>query len=177
MTDRCAATLRAWRAPTHDQAELRVAFLDHLASRDDGWSRACPGAHLTASTLVCDPVGRRVLLTLHRRLGRWLQTGGHLEPADADLEAAALREAREESGLGGLSLDPAPLRLSRHEVPCGPWRPTYHLDVQYLVRSPPTPPLVSEESVDVRWFDHDELPEVDASVHELVAAAAVRLDW
>ena len=74
-----------------------------------------------------------VLLTLHARLGRWLQTGGHIESTDATLEAAAAREAHEESGLADLSLEPSPLLLSKHEVPCGTVRPTYHLDVQYLV--------------------------------------------
>ncbi len=74
-----------------------------------------------------------MLLTLHARLGRWLQTGGHIEATDPSLEAAAEREACEESGLTDLALDPSPLLLSKHEVPCGPVRPTYHLDVQYLV--------------------------------------------
>lgn len=40
----------------------------------------------------------RVLLVHHRRLGRWLPLGGHIE-LDEDPEAAALREAKEESGL------------------------------------------------------------------------------
>ncbi|MCW2809812.1 MAG: hypothetical protein JWP61_270 [Friedmanniella sp.] len=118
-----------------------------------------------------------MLLVLHGRLRRWLQTGGHLEDADASLEAAALREATEESGLAGLELDPDPLLLSRHEVPCGPVRPTFHLDVQYLVRAEGAPPVVSEESLDVRWFGLDDLPAVDPSVRDLVAAAAGRLAW
>ena len=106
-----------------------------------------------------------VLLTLHARLGRWLQTGGHIESTDTTLEAAATREAREESGLTDLSLEPSPLLLSKHEVPCGPVEPTYHLDVQYLVLANHlVSPAVGEESIDVRWFAHDQLPEVDHSV-------------
>ena len=42
-----------------------------------------------------------MLLTLHRKVGRWLQLGGHCEPADTTLAGAALREATEESGLPG----------------------------------------------------------------------------
>jgi 8-oxo-dGTP pyrophosphatase MutT (NUDIX family) len=119
-----------------------------------------------------------VLLTMHARLGRWLQTGGHIESTDPTLEAAAAREAAEESGLVDLSLEPSPLLLSKHEVPCGPARPTYHLDVQYLVlANHPVSPGVGEESVDVRWFAHDQLPEVDDSVAALVRAARVRLGW
>jgi 8-oxo-dGTP pyrophosphatase MutT (NUDIX family) len=116
-----------------------------------------------------------VLLTLHAKLGRWLQTGGHIEAADADLEAAALREAQEESGLSGLVLDPEPLLLSRHEVPCGPVRPCFHLDVQYLIRTPSAaPPSFGAESTDVRWFRVDALPDIDDSVRELVVAALRR---
>jgi 8-oxo-dGTP pyrophosphatase MutT (NUDIX family) len=119
-----------------------------------------------------------VLLTLHARLGRWLQTGGHIESTDPTLEAAAAREAREESGLEDLSLEPSPLLLSKHEVPCGTVRPTYHLDVQYLVLAHQLlSPDFGDESLAVRWFAHDQLPEVDDSVRALVRAAAVRLGW
>jgi 8-oxo-dGTP pyrophosphatase MutT (NUDIX family) len=119
-----------------------------------------------------------VLLTLHARLERWLQTGGHIEATDPTLQAAATREAAEESGLAELSLDPSPLLLSKHEVPCGPVRPTYHLDVQYLVLvNRLVTPCASVESSDVRWFAHDQLPEVDHSVLALVQAASVRLGW
>jgi 8-oxo-dGTP pyrophosphatase MutT (NUDIX family) len=119
-----------------------------------------------------------VLLTLHTRIGRWLQTGGHIESTDATLEAAAVREAEEESGLDDLSLHPNPLLLSKHEVLCGQVRPTYHLDVQYLVLADHlVSPSIGAESRDVQWFAHDQLPGVDNSVVALVAAARVRLGW
>jgi 8-oxo-dGTP pyrophosphatase MutT (NUDIX family) len=119
-----------------------------------------------------------VLLTLHARIGRWLQTGGHLEPDDASLEAAAAREAAEESGLADLRLDPVPLLLSRHQVTCGGVREAFHLDVQYLLTaSHASAPTVTAESEAVQWFDQDRLPEVDQSVQDLVAAAATRLSW
>jgi 8-oxo-dGTP pyrophosphatase MutT (NUDIX family) len=173
----CLRTLRAWQPPDPGQDQLRLDYLDHLAGRADGWSRHCPGVHLTASSLICTPSEGKVLLTLHARLGRWLQTGGHLESSDADLAAAALREATEESGLDRLLASDDPLLLSRHEVLCG-GVPTLHLDVQYLVITDlAAKPTFATESLDVRWFDHDQLPEVDQSVTALVAAAAGRLGW
>jgi 8-oxo-dGTP pyrophosphatase MutT (NUDIX family) len=180
LSSRCRDVLDGWTAPDAAQSELRVLFLDHLATRPDGWSRSCTGAHLTASSLICSAADGKVLLTLHAKLGRWLQTGGHIEAADPDLPAAALREAAEESGLPELQLelDPEPLLLSRHEVPCGVVRPTFHLDVQFLVRAvAAVPPVVGAESLDVRWFDHDRLPGTDDSVRELVVAAGRRLGW
>lgn len=173
LTTACRQTLAGWTAPDAEQELLRQQYLQHLADRDRGWARECAGAHLTASALIWVPGA--VLLTLHAKLGKWLQTGGHLEPADASLEAAALREATEESGLSGLELDPTPLLLSRHEVPCGPVRPCHHLDVQYLVRAPRRDdPIFGEESHDVAWFGPDALPEVDDSVRALVAAGVRR---
>ncbi len=170
--------MKAWWAPNAEQDQLRLHYLDHLAKRADGWSRACLGAHLTASSLICAAAEGKVLLTLHARIRRWLQTGGHIESTDPTLEAAAVREAHEESGLTDLSLEPGPLLLSKHEVPCGPIRPTYHLDVQYLVLAHQLlSPDFGDESLDVRWFPHDQLPAVDDSVEALVRAAAVRLGW
>jgi 8-oxo-dGTP pyrophosphatase MutT (NUDIX family) len=168
----CRRTLTDWRAPNEDQEQLRELYLDHLLSHEHGWARECAGAHLTASSLICAPTQAQVLLVLHARIGRWLQTGGHIEGADASLEAAALREAREESGLDDLRLQPTPLLLSRHLVPCGTVQPTFHLDVQFLVLAPSTAePVISPESLDVRWFAVDRLPPVDDSVRALVAAA------
>ncbi|GAA2108046.1 NUDIX hydrolase [Microlunatus panaciterrae] len=172
----CLNVLTRWQPPGPEQAELRRDYLAHLEARPAGWSRECAGAHLTASSLICSLDVSQVLLTLHARLGRWLQTGGHLESTDRSLEDAALREAREESGLHNLQLDPRPLLLSRHEVPCGLVRPTFHLDVQFLVVADPAlTPSVSAESTDVRWFSREELPPIDDSVAQLIQAASTRL--
>jgi 8-oxo-dGTP pyrophosphatase MutT (NUDIX family) len=120
---------------------------------------------------------KKVLLTLHARIGRWLQTGGHLEPGDQTLQAASLREAAEESGLEGLAIEPDPLLLSRHRVLCS-GAPTLHLDVQFLVIAEECRvPAFGNESLDVQWFRHDQLRGVDDSVSSLAAAAGRRLGW
>ncbi|MFH9711839.1 NUDIX hydrolase [Streptomyces luteogriseus] len=158
-----------------DQAELRQAYLDHLAEHPDGLWKACHAGHITASALVIDPVGGRVLLTLHKKLRMWLQMGGHCEPGDASLADAALREATEESGVPGLSLLPGgPVRLDRHPIP----PPCHcHFDVQYAVVAPPDAVhAISDESLDVRWFGYDEVDDVaDESVVRLLEATRARL--
>ncbi|WP_035798172.1 NUDIX hydrolase [Kitasatospora mediocidica] len=172
--------LRDWSTADAGQDRLRHDYLDHLADHPDGLWRSCLPAHITASAVVVDPQAGRVLLTLHPKVGIWLQTGGHCEPGDPTLAAAALREATEESGIAGLALlesdgVPLPVKLDRHQVRCtGKDRPeNTHLDVQYVAVAPPgAQELISEESLDLRWFDYDRLPELtDESLRALVAAA------
>ncbi|OEV00431.1 MULTISPECIES: NUDIX hydrolase [Streptomyces] len=167
--------LTRWRSQDGDpaQEELREEYLRHLADRPDGMWKACSAGHITASAMVVDPRKNRVLLTLHRKLGRWLQMGGHCEPEDTTLAGAALREATEESGIPGLSLLPGgPLRLDRHRTPCA-----WHLDVQYAALAPEgAVAAISEESLDLRWFGFEEVAGVeDESVVRLarLSAAAV----
>lgn len=147
-------------------------WLDALRS-PDALRRDHAPAHLTASAVVLEPTGRQVLLVLHRKVGRWLQPGGHVDEGDHSLAAAALREATEETGVAGLLVDPAPLLLDRHPAPCGV---EHHLDVQFLVRAPgAVPPVVSEESLDVRWWPVDRLPEPRVDLDRLLAAGLARL--
>jgi 8-oxo-dGTP pyrophosphatase MutT (NUDIX family) len=166
------AVLSAWDHPEPQQRVIRDEYLAFLRQHPDAMSRECRIGHLTSSSLVMDERRTRVLLTLHPKVGRWLQLGGHNEVGDASVRAAARREAIEESGISDVTLSALPLRLDRHPVPCGR-QMSVHLDVQYLALVPVGARAVrSEESDDLRWFELDALPEpLDASVRALIDTA------
>jgi 8-oxo-dGTP pyrophosphatase MutT (NUDIX family) len=110
-----------------------LRLVDELAQP---FSRDEPSAHFTASAFVVDEAGARTCLVEHVTLGGLLQPGGHLEESDETLEAAALREAREETALE-LTLHPGaprPFDVDIHEIPAlGEHAKHMHLDVRYLL--------------------------------------------
>lgn len=174
LTADIRGVLDRWRAPDDDQEALRGLFAAFAAAHSQPGVRSCAPDHVTASALVVSAEGERVVLVLHPKFGRWLQTGGHCEATDSSLAAAALREATEETGIAGLVIDPEPVLLSRHLVRCH--RGGHHLDVQYVAVAPAgAEPVCSAESDAIGWFGVDDLPaDTDASVRSLVAAAMAR---
>lgn len=126
------------------------------------FSRAQAPAHFTASAVVVDPTGTRVVLVHHGKLKRWLQPGGHAEVGDGQkLEATALREAREETGCQ-VRLHPSaprPLDVDVHGIPARKEEPGHlHLDVRYLVVGENPEALAHDpsESLGARWMGWDE---------------------
>ena len=180
--------LTGWIAPDAEQEALRRAYLEHLAAHPGACAKAGPPAHLTASALVVDAAGSATALVLHGKARQWFQPGGHLEAQDADLAAGALREAREETGLSRLRIDPVPLRLDRHGLGTAFGRCREHLDVQFLVVADGAEGVAdgaaagaaseeitgSAESLDVRGWPLEEVPDAH-SVGHLARAARARL--
>lgn len=157
-------SLTRWEACDPEQDSLRHAYLAFLAAADTACLRACAAGHLTASAIVFDSTGSHVLLTLHPRVGKWVQLGGHCEPNDDSIVAAAGREAAEESGIDDLRVLDGIVRLHTHPITCSLGIPTRHLDVQFAAVAPPVSdgslPAIecSSESVDLRWWPIDDLP-------------------
>ncbi len=125
--------------------EQFVQYLDHL---DHPFLERADRVHVTGSALVVGDKG--VVLHMHKRLGLWLQPGGHIEPGETPWDGA-LREAAEETGLPVSFVGDAP-HLVHVDVHPGPRKHT-HLDLRYLITAPPVAPRPPEgESQDVRWF-------------------------
>ena len=154
---------------TDDREEAdRIAMLRLAAELEAPTSREQARAHFTASAMVIDAECARVCLVEHAKLGRLLQPGGHIEPSDESPEAAAVREAREETHL---ELDfhpdaPRPFDLDIHAIPERPGEPAhFHLDIRYLLVG------AGEPCAGAAWYAFGEAG--DGSVARLTAKAAV----
>ena len=176
VRDSAISILTGWRPADPAQDSLRHAVLAFVQGRPDACRRECVAGHVTASALVLDHTGSRVLLTLHPRLGRWVQLGGHCDDDDADVVAAALREATEESGVDGLRIEPGLAAVHVHPVTCSLGVPTRHLDLQFVAHAPAGAQIaISDESDDLRWWPADALPDgTDHALAYLVARATAR---
>lgn len=159
--------LARYRATFPDEAAVADRIAALAAAHPDCLLRTCAPGHVTASAFIVDPTGRRFLLTHHKKLGRWLQLGGHVDGESHPLQAA-LREAREESGMQDFAVLPVagvagmPLDLDVHVIPARATEPAHeHHDVRFLLQAQPGQEIVcSDESHALRWFDLAELERV-----------------
>ncbi|MEV8252968.1 NUDIX domain-containing protein [Rhodoglobus sp. NPDC076762] len=143
--------------PSSPTRESYLAFV--RAGGADSLTRDGGAEHVTASCFVFSPDFDHVLLCFHRKGQFWVQFGGHLEPQDASVADAALREAREESGIADLTLhSDAIVDLDRHELHGG-FSCAAHWDVGFVaLAAADVDVAVSDESEAVRWFSTTALP-------------------
>lgn len=159
-------------SPSEEEQESYAKILRFVSEELQCFERTCIPGHITGSAWILDSSGDRALLTHHKKLGLWLQLGGHAD-GDSDVRSVALREAREESGIEAIEfVRPGIFDVDVHWIPERRTDPGhYHYDVRFLLRvSDPTAELqVSEESHALRWITAPELAglEVDQSVRRM----------
>lgn len=165
------AELAAYACRWPQEADCAAQFATLLDDDHDPFVRGRLAGHFTASSWLVDRTGSRVLLTHHRKLKRWLQLGGHAD-GDRDLPQVALREAQEESGLGGLRVERDLFDIDRHWIPeRGDVPGHWHYDARYVVHAGVEENyVVGDESLDLAWRGIAAIaddPHADASLRRM----------
>jgi 8-oxo-dGTP pyrophosphatase MutT (NUDIX family) len=163
--------LDAYAARWPGEAATIALFAELLGDAENPFLRERLAGHFTASCWLVDGAGARTLLTHHKKLGLWLQLGGHAD-GERDLRIAALKEAGEESGLADLRIEDAIFDLDRHRIPEHKGVPAHwHYDVRYVIQAQGSESyVVGDESHDLAWRDIETLAgdaSADASVRRM----------
>ena len=154
-------------APAVVERALVLARSGNPTDRD----RFFPG-HFTASGFVVSPDGSSLLLIHHRRLGRWLQPGGHIDPGDISPIAAAAREVTEETGVAVEAILADLIDLDIHPIPSRAPEPAHeHFDLRFAFRALDERIVADDEVHEAIWVPWDDLDSyaVDDSVTRATA--------
>ena len=150
----------------------------------DPFDRAhyAPG-HVTASAFVVDRARAKVLLILHGKLERWLQPGGHIEPEDRSVVAAAQREVLEETGLTVAADGCELLDVDVHQIPARKDQPAHeHFDVRFVFERTRGEARAGSDARHVRWVPIRKLldctePELPSDESVLRALRKLQARW
>jgi 8-oxo-dGTP pyrophosphatase MutT (NUDIX family) len=148
--------LQLYRTPYEEESAFIADFAE-LTEDPLAYKRERLEGHFTASAWIVNQKRTHTLLTLHRKLGRWLQLGGHAD-GNENLIEVALKEAEEESGLTSLKLvDSTIFDLDKHIIPERPHvKEHFHYDVRYIFEAEINEPLImSDESISLAWITFD----------------------
>ena len=162
MVEQLKKQIAAYVPRNEQEAADQRMMLTFMERNPDCLLRSNLAAHFSASGWIVNKRRDRVLLCYHKLYDSWSWTGGHAD-GESDLEAVALREAQEETGVHAVSVYPGKiyslecLYVMGHEkrgayVPCH-----IHMNLTYLLEADEEETLVvnQEENCGVRWFDHD----------------------
>lgn len=144
-----------------EEQEILRRMITFVRTRHDCFDRKNPLGHITGSAWIVNDSVDAVVLLHHKKLGAWLQPGGHAD-GESDIARVAMQEAREETGIEGLSflkVDPEVYDLDIHPIPARPSRGRrpaegvhFHYDVRFRLHASDGAPLaVSDESHSVKW--------------------------
>lgn len=164
--------LDEYRPDDAHENQARLAITEFVKNNPDCFLREHEAGHLTASAWLLSPCSQKVLLTHHKKIGAWIQLGGHAD-GDLDLKKVALKEAYEESGIPNIvALQPGIFDVDIHwigehkNVP-GHW----HYDVRFLLQAPHLDFVVSNESLALAWVAINHLA-TDPEARETLARMA-----
>jgi 8-oxo-dGTP pyrophosphatase MutT (NUDIX family) len=135
-----------------DQKKLSNTITQFVSSNTSCFLRENQNGHVTGSCWILDPKEKDVLLTHHKKIGDWLQLGGHAD-GDGNILRVALREAEEESGIKGIiALDEKIFDVDIHRILKHKHiAEHYHYDIRFIFKAPHRNFYVSNESHALAW--------------------------
>jgi len=151
--------LEKYESRHSEEADVVERFRSFVAENPDCFERSLQIGHITGSAWIISESGKETLLTHHRKLDIWVQTGGHAD-GECDVLAVAMKEAEEEAGLDSIEAVSSEIfDLDVHTIPARKSDPEHlHYDVRFAIRQTGKRDfVVSEESHDLAWVPLDEL--------------------
>lgn len=151
--------IRRYEPLSQTEKKSKNQIVNFLVNNEDNYLRTNSKGHLTASAWVINNNKDKVLLHYHKSLDKWIQLGGHLEKEEL-IQEAALREAREESGLNSISIvDDKIFDLDVHKIPSTDKQAEhFHYDLRILMEADSEEELKkSSESKSLKWIDLQEV--------------------
>jgi 8-oxo-dGTP pyrophosphatase MutT (NUDIX family) len=149
--------LNSYQTSLEDEKMMHQHTIDFVSSTPDCFLREHPHGHITASVWIVNPSYTKILMTLHSKIGIWLQPGGHCD-GDTDVYASAVRELEEETGLSDYMVLNSIFDIDVHEIAPYKNEPAHlHFDTRFLAIADDSQDIIiSEESKDLKWFSLDE---------------------
>lgn len=163
MKNEIYSLLENYQTNYEKEQEHKLNMLSILQSRDDVLFETSKLGHFTASVWVLNHDKTKVLLTLHAKLNRWFQLGGHIERSDKTFLDACLREAQEESGIQNIAADGAfVIDIDIHPIPENPKTAAHlHYDITLcLIADKHAETVLSKESTKLEWIPISEVKSI-----------------
>jgi 8-oxo-dGTP pyrophosphatase MutT (NUDIX family) len=148
-----------------EETQFKHQMVEFIQQNPDCFERSLLIGHITGSAWIVDKSRQFTLLTHHRKLDKWFQTGGHCD-GDSDVLNVAMKEAMEETGLTDIqSISNEIFDIDIHEIPERKGVPSHlHYDVRFLFEADINEPLiVSSESSDLAWIEISKVSELNDS--------------
>lgn len=149
--------VRKYKPANQVEKGYKKQIINFLINNKANYLRANAKGHLTVSAWIINYQREQALLHHHKSLDKWIQLGGHLKSSEL-IKDAALREAREESGLNTLSIvEQKIFDLDIHKIPAAKNEAEhYHYDIRFLLEADSNEKLIkSRESIKLNWIDLD----------------------
>lgn len=148
-----------------EETQFKLQMIEFVNQNPGCFERSLLIGHITGSAWIVDKSRQFTLLTHHRKLDKWFQTGGHCD-GDSDVLNVAIKEAMEETGLTDIqAISPNIFDIDIHEIPERKGVPTHlHYDVRFLLEADMNEPLIiSSESSDLAWVERSKVFQLNDS--------------